>query len=207
MRERRKATQKPWQEIKAGGRAAEISARAAEQSARAALGSAEAASAAEQPRWAVKGMHFAVTNLDVATGTRGCAIAVTLKNHGRTAAEVIRTVLTYKLAPSLEREPRYPLLAIENADELGDVVDPGGTRLLTQKPLRLTDAEVEALVAGTTHLWAYGTLSYRGLRDQHWTKDFIGVLDAPSMVWSIDGLGQNIGGSFNQPPAGARVQS
>ena len=201
------STQKLWRETKAGGRTAETSARAAEQSARAALVSAEVASAAEQPRWAVKNMHLGVTSVDDASGTRACAIAVTLKNHGRTAAEVTRTVLTYKLAPSVDLEPRYPIMAIENADAFGDVVDPGGTRLLTQRPLHLTDDDVTALVAGTTHLWAYGTLSYRDSRDQHWTKGFIGVLDARSMVWTIDAVRQNLGGSFNQPPVDARVQA
>jgi hypothetical protein len=201
------STLKLWKETKAGGKTAEISARAAEESARAALVSADVAFAAEQPRWAVKTMHLGVTSVDEANGTRACAIAVTLKNHGRTAAEVTRTVLAYKLAPLLDEEPRYPIMAIENAEAFGDVVDPGGTRLLTRKALRLTGDEMTALVTGTTRLWAYGTLSYRDSRDQHWTKGFIGVLDARSMVWTIDELGQNFGGPFSQPLADARVQS
>lgn len=209
------STRRLWNETRKAGKVAETAANAAEASAQAALRSAQVASAAEQPRWIVTSMTLHVNDTDGSTTDTACRVVVVLTNHGRTPAEVTRTAFQSRVTVLPDSKPRYAMGQSTPADAFGTtVVAPGGSYTVTLDT-RVSEDDVKALRRGTTHLWAWGYLSYRTYLDEHMVKGFIGMLDAhPTRRLPLDqqdqpGLNYSrlIEGALRQPPADARVQT
>lgn len=209
------STHRLWNESRKGGKVAEMAANAAEVSAEAALRSAQVASGAEQPRWIVTSMTLHVNDTDGSTTDTACRVVAVLTNHGRTPAEVIRTAFQSRVTVLLDAKPRYAMGQSTAADAFGTtVVPPGGSYTVTLDT-RVPKDDVEALRRGTTHLWAWGYLSYRTYLDEHMVKGFIGMLDVhPTRRLPLDqqdqpgmNYGHLIEGALRQPPADARVQA
>jgi len=87
-------------------------------------------------------------------------LVVTLTNHGCTAAEMTRTVLRWKLAVLLDPKPRYPVGAVKDPSEFGNIVKQGESYNLAES-LSLSGGDVESIRRGETHLWVYGYVAYR----------------------------------------------
>ncbi len=155
-----RSTYKLWREARAGVAIAKQSADAAAQSALAAQLNAEASAAAEQPRWIVADMRLLLDDMNPDTAQRDGMLVVTLTNHGCTAAEMTRTVLRWKLAVLLDPKPRYPVGAVKDPSEFGNIVKQGESYNLAES-LSLSGGDVESIRRGETHLWVYGYVAYR----------------------------------------------
>ncbi|MDR5763322.1 hypothetical protein [Caballeronia sp. LZ035] len=209
------STHRLWSETRKAGKVAETAANAAAASAEATLRSAQVASGAEQPRWIVTSMTLHVNDTDGSNTDTACRVVAVLTNHGRTPAEVTRTAFRSRVTVLLDPKPRYAMGQSTPADAFGTtVVPPGGSYTLTLDT-SVPEDDVEALRRGTTHLWAWGYLSYRTYLDEHMVKGFVGMLDVhPTRRLPLDqqdqpGLnyGHLIEGALRQPPADARVQA
>ncbi|OLL33550.1 hypothetical protein BTH42_00715 [Burkholderia sp. SRS-W-2-2016] len=185
-------------ETERGGEIAERASRTAEASARAAERTAEIAAYADDARWVVSSMSIK-ERIDLGARTE-YRIVATLKNCGRTSAEITHKAFYAWLAP--EFAPATEILSAHTVPSIDfdTLIEPGQTYDI-EAEIELTEAEANALCDGSTQLWAWGALSYRTYLDRNMAKGFVGTFDK----WGVqDGTGgparDRVAGKLRPPP-------
>src|SRR6202022_1014980 len=114
-------------------------------------------------------MRLLLEDMNPDPAERDGKLVVTLTNHGHMAAEVTRAALRCKLEVRLDPKPRYPVGAVTDSSEFGNIVKQGESYNLAES-LSLSGDDVERIRRGETHLWVYGYVAYRDFLDRHWRK-------------------------------------
>lgn len=189
-------------EAKKAGTVAENSAKAAQASAEAAANTVKAIVAREQPRWLVTEMAMKLNTIALNNPQWTGVATVTLRNVGRTIAEVTETAIGVGFGnpPSV---PDYARCR-KTRSGFGSTVMPDAEKkiaLAIPANARLDAAKVQA-VSGGEPIWLYGYVVYRDYLDREWIKGFIGI-PSSAMTWypMAGSPDADRGGGAFEPPA------
>ncbi|UVS90907.1 hypothetical protein EFP17_14675 [Burkholderia glumae] len=188
-------------EAKRAGTVAENSAKAAQASAEAAANTVKAIVAREQPRWLVAEMAMKLHTIALNNPQWTGVATVTLRNVGRTIAEVTETAIGVGFGDP----PPVPDYARchKTQSGFGSTVVPDANKEIALPLVGVgLDAATVQAVSGGEPVWLYGYVVYRDYLDREWIKGFIGF-PSSAMTWypTAGGPDADRGGGRFDPPA------
>lgn len=89
----------------------------------------------------------------------------TFRNQGRSPAFISKLAIGYTVSPIPVGEPVY---RVESRLPQGDTIEPNteGKKIELAVTIEVSESEIAAMTAGTSHLWVYGQLTYTDFLDE-----------------------------------------
>jgi len=201
-------TRKLWRETANAGETTKQAVEVAKQSAEATRLAAEVSLAGERPRLMIKsviGTYFNKTADNI-----NWWVEVSLKNFGRSDAEILQYTFQVVVKPMLDPIPRHSFNDLLRADHLnfGSVLEQQKS-ITISKVMAFTPENRQQIEVHETRLWVYGFFVYRDSLDHEWEQGFVALLgpDLQPLQWEPFTGHRPRAVPLNRPPRDAGVEA